>query len=96
MSASEDYEQHDKTKNNGLSNGNKDIGERATATTSVTTDNLDELKNYFMKIKPPKINYSTIIIRPPSKGGVEEGKKETLSEKAKEVEESIKRSLHID
>ncbi|MDW0316218.1 MAG: hypothetical protein QN716_12675 [Nitrososphaeraceae archaeon] len=42
-----------------------------------------------MRIKPPKINYSTIIIKPSSKGGVEEGKKESLSNKAKEMKESI-------
>ena len=49
-----------------------------------------------MKVNPPKINYSTIIIKPSSKGGVEEGKKESLSNKAKGMKESIERGLHIE
>ena len=63
---------------------------------SSEANNHEESKNYFMIIKPPKINYSTIIIKPTSKGGVEEGKKESLSNKAKEVKESIERGLHIE
>ena len=63
---------------------------------SSEANNREESKNYFMKVKPPKINYSTIIIKPSSKGGVEEGKKESLSNKAKEVKESIERGLHIE
>jgi hypothetical protein len=43
---------------------------------SSEANNREESKNYFMRIEPPKINYSTIIIKPSSKGGVEEGKKE--------------------
>jgi hypothetical protein len=67
-----------------------------TTTSSSEANNREESKNYFMRVKPPKINYSTIIIKPPSKGGVEEGKKESLSNKAKVVKESIERGLHID
>ena len=57
----------DKTTSNGR--------EKVTTTSSSEANNREEIKNYFMKIKPPKINYSTIIIKPSSKGGVEEGKK---------------------
>lgn len=78
----------DKTTSNGR--------EKVTTTYSSEANNREELKNYFMKIKPPKINYSTIIIKPSSKGGVEEGKKESLSNKAKGVKESIERGLHIE
>ena len=39
---------------------------------------------------------ATIIIKPPSKGGVEEGKKDSLSKRVKGVEESIKHGLHLD
>jgi hypothetical protein len=49
-----------------------------------------------MRTKPPKISYSTIIIKPSSKGGVEEGKKESLSNRAKEAKQSIERGLDID
>lgn len=68
-----------------------------------TKNNLESSTDYIMNVKPPMINYSTIIIKPSSsssssskkeEGG--EGKKETLTRKAKDVEESIKRSLHID
>lgn len=96
MSPSKDRERHDKIKDKDLSNDNADIEERAPVTASITADNLYERNNYYMKIEPPKINYSTIIIKPPSKGGLEERKKESLLEKAKEVEESVKRNLHID
>ena len=63
---------------------------------SSEANNREESKNYFMRIKPPKINYSIIIIKPSSKGWVEEGKKESLSNKVKEVKESIERGLHIE
>ena len=63
---------------------------------SSEANNREESKNYFMRIEPPKINYSTIILKPSSKGGVEEGKKESLSNKAKEMKESIERGLHIE
>ena len=59
--------------------------DKVTTTSSSETKNREESKNYFMRIKPPKINYSTIIIKPSSKGGIEEGKKESLSNKAKEA-----------
>ena len=72
----------DKTNSNGRS--------------SSETNNREESMNYFMKVNPPKISYSTIIIKPSSKGGVEEGKKESLSNKAKGVKESIERGLHIE
>lgn len=55
----------------------------------------DESENYFMKVEPPKVNYSTIIIKPRSKGKAE-AKKESLSQKAKEIKESVEHSLHID
>jgi hypothetical protein len=67
----------DKTTSNGR--------DKVTTTSSSETKNREESKNYFMRIKPPKINYSTIIIKPSSKGGVQEGKKELLSNKAKEM-----------
>jgi hypothetical protein len=78
----------DKTTSNGR--------DKVTTTSSSETKNREESKNYFMRIKPPKINYSTIIIKPSSKGGVEEGKKELLSNKAKEMKESIERGVHIE
>ena len=78
----------DKTTSNGI--------DKVTTTSSSETKNREESKNYFMRIKPPKINYSTIIIKPSSKGGVEEGKKELLSNKAKEMKESIERGVHIE
>jgi hypothetical protein len=71
----------DKTTSNGI--------DKVTTTSSSETKNREESKNYFMRIKPPKINYSTIIIKPSTKGGVEEGKKESLSNMAKEMKESI-------
>jgi hypothetical protein len=71
----------DKTTSYGIDN--------VTTTSSSETKNREESKNYFMRIKPPKINYSTIIIKPSTKGGVKEGKKESLSNKAKEMKESI-------
>jgi hypothetical protein len=71
----------DKTTSYGIDN--------VTTTSSSETKNREESKNYFMRIKPPKINYSTIIIKPSTKGGVEEAKKESLSNKAKEMKESI-------
>jgi hypothetical protein len=49
-----------------------------------------------MKIEPPRMVGATIIIKPPSKGGVEEGKKDSLSKRVKGVEESIKHGLHLD
>jgi hypothetical protein len=71
----------DKTTSYGIDN--------VTTTSSSETKNREESKNYFMRIKPPKINYSTIIIKPSTKGGVEERKKESLSNKAKEMKEPI-------
>jgi hypothetical protein len=67
-----------------------------TTTSSSESNNREEPKNYFMRTKPPKINYSTIIMKPSSKGGIEEGKKESLSNKAKEAKQYIERGLHID
>jgi hypothetical protein len=85
--------------NNGTNDNNNNSGGKAISTTSKTKNNLEDYKGYFMSVRPPKINYSTIIIKPSSKGAVaataDEGKKETLADKAKDVEESIKRSLHI-
>lgn len=49
-----------------------------------------------MKIDPPKIIDATIVVKPPSKGGLEEGKKDLLSKKVKDVEESIKHGLHLE
>jgi hypothetical protein len=85
--------------NNGTNNNNNNTGGKAISTTSKTKNNLEGYKGYFMSVKPPTINYSTIIIKPSSKGGAtttaDDGKKETLSDKAKDVEKSIKRGLHI-
>jgi hypothetical protein len=61
-----------------------------------TMNNQNEPKRYFMKIEPPRMIDATIIIKPPSKGGVEEGKKDSLSKRVKGVEESIKHGLHLD
>ena len=76
-------------------NGNEDKT-TSNGTSSSEANNREESTNLLMRVKPPKINYSTIIIKPSSKGGVEEGQKESLSNKAKEVKESIERGLHID
>jgi hypothetical protein len=78
----------DKTTSNGV--------DKVTTTSSSEVDNREESKNYFLRVRPPKINYSTIVIKPSSKGGVEEAKKEYLSNKAKGVKESIERGLHIE
>ena len=59
-------------------------------------NNQNKPENYFMKIEPPKIVDATIIIKPQSKGGIEEEKKDSLSKKVKGVEESIKHGLHLD
>jgi hypothetical protein len=97
-SNNEDYKSYGKIRNNNYTNENnnkKNIEEKAIATTSKTENNSEDSKDYFMSVRPPKINYSTIIIKPSSKGAADR-KKETLSDKAKDVEESIKRGLHID
>ena len=89
---------YDKIRDNNDTNDNnnkKNIGEKAIATTSKTKNNLGYSKGYFMSVRPPKINYSTIIIKPSSKGAAADRKNETLSDKAKDIEESIKRGLHI-
>jgi len=93
----EDYKSRGKIRdNNGTNdNNNNNTGGKAISTTSKTKNNLEGYKGYFMSVRPPKINYSTIIIKPSSKGTADDRKKETLSDKAKDVEESIKRSLHI-
>ena len=61
-----------------------------------TMNNQNKPEGYFMKIDPPRIIDATIIIRPPSKGGIEEEKKDSLSKKVKGVEGSIKHGLHLD
>jgi hypothetical protein len=97
-STNKDYESYGKIRDNNDTNDNnnkKNIGEKAIETTSKTKNNSGDSKGYFMSARPPKINYSTIIIKPSSKGAADR-KKETLSDKAKDVEESIKRGLHID
>ena len=76
-------------------NDNK-TGSRQKLPTSSEANSPDESENYFMRIEPPKINYSTIIIKPRSKGKAEEAKKESLSQKAKEIKESVEHSLHIE
>lgn len=63
---------------------------------STEADTPDGIENYFMRVEPPKVNYSTIIIKPRSKGKAEEAKKDSLSQKAKEIKESVEHSLHID
>src|ERR671919_977184 len=98
-STNKDYESYGKIRDNNDTNDNnnkKNIGEKAIETTPKTKNNSGDSKGYFMNVRPPKINYSTIIIKPSSKGAADDGKKEILSDKAKDVEESIKRSLHID
>jgi hypothetical protein len=61
-----------------------------------TMSNQSKPEKYFMKIEPPKMIDATIIIKPSAKGEIEEGKKDSLSEKVKGVEESIKHGLHLD
>jgi hypothetical protein len=98
-STDEDYKSPSKLRDdNGTNDNNNNTGGKAISTTSKTKNKLEDYKGYFMNVRPPKINYSTIIIKPSSKGAADDGKKEkeTLSDKAKDVEESIKRSLHID
>lgn len=99
-STNEDNKSYGKiTENNDTNdnNNNNNTGKKAISTTSKTKNNLEDNKGYFMRVRPPRINYSTIIIKPSSKeGAAADGKKETLSDKAKDVEESIKHSLHID
>jgi len=61
----------DKTTSNGI--------EKVTTTTTTSSseaNNREDSTNLLMSVKPPKINYSTIIIKPLSKDGIEEGKKE--------------------
>jgi len=60
------------------------------------SDGPDRVEDFFMRVEPPKVNYSTIIIKPRSKGKAEDAKKDSLSEKAKEIKESVEHSLHID
>jgi hypothetical protein len=96
-STNKDYKSDGKMRDKNYSNdNNNNTGGKAISTTSKTKNNLEDYKDYFMIIRPPKINYSTIIVKPSSKGAADDGKKEILSDKAKDVEESIKRSLHID
>lgn len=64
--------------------------------TSSEANSPNESENYFMRVEPPKVNYSTIIIKPRFRGKDEEAKKESLSQKAKEIKESVEHSLHID
>jgi hypothetical protein len=61
-----------------------------------TMNNQNKPEKYFMKIEPPRIIDATIVVKPPSKGGTMEGKKDSLSKKVKEAEESIKHGLHLD
>ncbi|MDQ3839862.1 MAG: hypothetical protein M3297_11405 [Thermoproteota archaeon] len=63
---------------------------------TTSSNKQNESAKYFMRIEPPKMINSTIIIRPPSKGGIEEDKKDSLSKRVKGVEESIKHGLHLD
>ena len=64
--------------------------------TTKTMSNQNKPEKYFMKIDPPKIIDATIVVKPPSKGGLEEVKKDLLSKKVKDVEESIKHGLHLE
>ena len=64
----------DKTTGNGR--------DKVTRSSSSEANNRED-SNLLKRVKPPKINYSTIIIKPSSKGGVEEGRKESLSNKAR-------------
>ena len=95
-STNEDYKSYGKMRGNYTNDGNNNTGKKVISTRSKTKNNLGDNKGYFMSVRPPKINYSTIIIKPSSKvGAAADGKKETLSDKAKDIEESIKRGLHI-
>ena len=64
--------------------------------TTKTMSNQNKPEKYFMKIDPPKIIDATIVVKPPSKGGLEEGIRDLLSKKVKDVEESIKHGLHLE
>jgi hypothetical protein len=95
-----DYDSYDKTKGNKTASKNNNRRKKMTTKSKTTKNNLENSKDYIMNIRPPTINYSTIIIKPSSSSKKEEegkeGTKETLTRKAKDVEESIKHSLHID
>ena len=58
------------------SNGRDKVTTTTTTTSSSEANNREDSTNLLMKVKPPKINYSTIVIKPSSKDGIEEGKKE--------------------
>ena len=77
-STNEDYKSHGKIKDtNDTNNNNNNTGEKAISTTSKTKNNLGDYKGYFMSVRPPKINYSTIIIKPSSsRSSKQTGKKE--------------------
>ena len=64
--------------------------------TTKIMSNQNKPEKYFMKINPPKIIDATIVVKPPSKGGLEEGIRDLLSKKVKDVEESIKHGLHLE
>ena len=78
-----------------LDANNDKTGNRQKLPISSEANSRGESENYFMRVEPPKINYSTIIIKPRSRGKAE-AKKDSLSQKAKEIKESAERSLHID
>jgi hypothetical protein len=66
-STNEDYKSHGKIKDsNYTNNNNNNTGEKTISTTSKTKNNLGDYRGYFMSVRPPKINYSTIIIKPSS------------------------------
>ena len=77
-----------------------DNGEKNKSTqrlpTSSEANSPNKSENDFMRVEPPKVNYSTIIIKPRFRGKAEETKKESFSQKAKEIKESVEHSLHMD
>ena len=80
-STNKDYESYGKIRDNNDTNDNnnkKNIGEKAIETTSKTKNNSGDSKGYFMSARPPKINYSTIIIKPSSKGGSRQEKRNII------------------
>ena len=54
-----------------LDANNDKTGNRQKLPTSSEANSRGESEYYFMRVKPPKINYSIIIIKPRSKGKAE-------------------------
>lgn len=63
---------------------------------TVTHEQPEQTREIFYENQSSQIIDATIVVKPPSKGGLEEGKKDLLSKKVKDVEESIKHGLHLE